>query len=116
MVDGKMEEKADKANRTARLGLHDKKRLPLPFPSGNFNVAGVWNKNGSPSMERCVRDDGGRCLFRGLDVSPTIIFSMVCRNLSPKPTADGGTFAGDVSSTIPWLSADNRRRAAFLKT
>ncbi|RNC40331.1 hypothetical protein TcCL_NonESM10191, partial [Trypanosoma cruzi] len=66
MVDGKMAEKADKAKRTACLGLHHKKRLPLPFPSGDFNVAGVWNKNGSPSAERRIRDDGGRCLSVGL--------------------------------------------------
>ncbi|RNC35249.1 serine/threonine-protein kinase HSL1,negative regulator of Swe1 kinase [Trypanosoma cruzi] len=43
------------------------------------------------------------------------LFSMVCRNLSPKPTAAGGRFAGDVSCTIPRLGADNRRRAALMK-
>ncbi|RNC52263.1 hypothetical protein TcCL_ESM10534 [Trypanosoma cruzi] len=43
------------------------------------------------------------------------LFSLMCRNPSPKPTAAGGRFAGDVSCTIPRSSADNRRRAALLK-
>ncbi|RNF16972.1 hypothetical protein TcG_05947 [Trypanosoma cruzi] len=44
------------------------------------------------------------------------LFSMLCRNLSPKPTTAGGRFAGDVSCTIPRLSADNHRRTALMKS
>ncbi|KAF8293041.1 hypothetical protein TcBrA4_0074360 [Trypanosoma cruzi] len=82
MVDGKMAEKADKAKRSTRLGLHDKKRPPLPLSSGNFNVAGVWNDNGSPSIERRIRDGGSRCLFRGFDDSPTIVLDDVSQSLA----------------------------------
>ncbi|RNC52031.1 hypothetical protein TcCL_ESM10786 [Trypanosoma cruzi] len=45
----------------------------------------------------------------------TQLFSIMCRKPSPKPTAAGGSFAGDVSITIPRLSADKRRRTALLK-
>ncbi|RNC43008.1 hypothetical protein TcCL_NonESM07311, partial [Trypanosoma cruzi] len=56
-------------------------------------------------MERRARDGGGRCPFCGPDAPPVTAFWMVCRDPSPKPTAAGGRFAGDVSGAFPCRDA-----------
>ncbi|RNC33888.1 hypothetical protein TcCL_Unassigned03373 [Trypanosoma cruzi] len=116
MVDGKTAGKADKAKRTAHASacmirkgfLFHFHPAILTSPEYGTKTAPHPRNNASVMM-------AAHCLFRGLDDSLTVIFSMLCRNHLPKPTADGGRFVGDVSSTIPRLTADNRRRTALRK-
>ncbi|RNC46074.1 hypothetical protein TcCL_NonESM04188 [Trypanosoma cruzi] len=115
MLDSKMAEKADKAKRTARasacmIGNASSSIFPpaiLTSPeSGIKKDPRPWS-DASVMMAADAFSVGLMVRLR--------LFSMVCRNLSPKPTADGGRFAGDVSRTIPRLSANNRRRTALIK-
>ncbi|RNC52673.1 hypothetical protein TcCL_ESM10065 [Trypanosoma cruzi] len=101
MVDGKMAEKTDKARRTASASAcMIRKGFLLPFPSGNFNVAGAGMKTALHPWSDASVMMAADAFSVGLMIHPQL-FSMMCRNLSPKPAADGGTFFGDVSSTIP---------------
>ncbi|RNF09210.1 hypothetical protein TcG_09704 [Trypanosoma cruzi] len=101
MVDGKMAEKADKAKRTARASAcMMRKDFLSHFPpeiltspeSGIKTAPHPWS-DASVMMAADAFSVGLRFRLR--------LFPMICRNLSPKPTAAGGRFAVDVSSTIP---------------
>ncbi|RNC57278.1 hypothetical protein TcCL_ESM05116 [Trypanosoma cruzi] len=101
MVDGKMAEKTDKAKRTARTSACViRKSFPLPFSSGNFDVAGAGMKTAHHPWSDASVMMAADAFSVGLMIHPQL-FSIMCRNLSPKPAAAGGRFAGDVSSTIP---------------
>ncbi|RNC58684.1 hypothetical protein TcCL_ESM03731 [Trypanosoma cruzi] len=115
MVDGKMAEKADKAKRTARASAcmirrgflsHSLPAILMSPESGIKTAHHPW----SDASVMMAAD----AFSAGLMIHPQL-FPIMCRNPSPKPTAAGGRFAGDVSSTIPRLSADNRRRTALIK-
>ncbi|RNC45096.1 serine/threonine-protein kinase HSL1,negative regulator of Swe1 kinase [Trypanosoma cruzi] len=80
--------KADKAKRTAhasacmiRKGFPHFPPAIITSPESGIITAPHPQNNAFVMM-------AAHCLFRGLDDSLTIIFSMLCRNLSPKPTAD----------------------------
>ncbi|RNC52017.1 hypothetical protein TcCL_ESM10807 [Trypanosoma cruzi] len=100
MVDGKMAEKADKAKRTARASacmirkgfLFHFHTAILTSPESRIKTAPYPWSNASTMMAADAFSVGLMIRLR--------LFSMMCRNLSPKPTADGGRFAEDVSSTI----------------
>ncbi|RNC54032.1 hypothetical protein TcCL_ESM08579 [Trypanosoma cruzi] len=115
MVDGKMAEKAVKARRTARASAcMIRKGFLFHFPSGNFNVAGVWKENGPHPWSDASVMMAADAFSVDLMVRRRLS-SLMCRNPSPKAIAAGGRFAGDVSCTIPRSSADNCRRTALMK-
>ncbi|PWV21737.1 hypothetical protein C3747_2g415 [Trypanosoma cruzi] len=114
-VRGRMAEKANRAKRTARASAcMIRKGLLSHFPpailtspeSGIKTAPHPW----SDAFVMMAADAFSVELMIRLR-----LFPMMCRNPSPKPIAAGGRFAGDVSCTIPQLSADNRRRTALLK-
>ncbi|RNC32541.1 hypothetical protein TcCL_Unassigned04837 [Trypanosoma cruzi] len=115
MVGGKMAEKADKAKRAARASACMIKKGLFPyFPPAILTSPESGRKKAPQPWSDASVMMAADAFSVGLMIHPQL-FSIMCRNLSPKPTAAGGTFAGDVSSTIPWLTADNRRRTALIK-
>ncbi|RNC40655.1 hypothetical protein TcCL_NonESM09835 [Trypanosoma cruzi] len=101
MVDCKMAEKADKAKRTARASdcmirrgflSHFSPAISTSPESGIKTAPHPWS-DASVMMAANAFSVGLMIRLR--------LFSIIFRNLSPKPTADGGRFAGDVSCTIP---------------
>ncbi|RNC54303.1 hypothetical protein TcCL_ESM08298 [Trypanosoma cruzi] len=116
VVDGKMAEKADKAKRTARASAcMIRKRFLSHFPPAILTSPESGIKTAHHPWSDTSVMLAADAFSVGLMIHPQL-FSMMCRSLSPKPAAAGGRFAGDVSCTIPRLTADNRRRTAFLKT
>ncbi|RNC51595.1 hypothetical protein TcCL_ESM11269 [Trypanosoma cruzi] len=115
VVDGRMAEKADKAKRAVRASAcMIRKGFLSHFPpailtSPDCVIKTAHHPWSDASVMLAADAFSVGLLFR------LRLFSMMCRNLSPKPATDGGRFAGDVSSTIPRLVADNCRRTALIK-
>ncbi|RNC51485.1 hypothetical protein TcCL_ESM11389 [Trypanosoma cruzi] len=115
MVGGKMAEKADKAKRTARTSACMIRRgFLFHFPPAILTSPEYGIKTAQHPWSDASVMMAADAFSVGLMIRLRL-FSMMCHNLSPKPTAAGGRFAGDVSCTIPWLTADNRRRTALMK-
>ncbi|PWV09143.1 hypothetical protein C3747_82g43 [Trypanosoma cruzi] len=115
MVDGKMAGKADKAKRNARASAcMIRKGFLSHFPPTVITSPEYGMKTAPHPWSDASVMMAADAFSVGLMIRLRL-FSMMCRNLLPKPTAAGGRFVGDVSCTIPWLSADNRRRTALMK-
>ncbi|RNC45643.1 serine/threonine-protein kinase HSL1,negative regulator of Swe1 kinase [Trypanosoma cruzi] len=94
MVDGKMAEKADKAKRAARASAcMIRKGLLFHFPPAILTSP----ESGMKTAPRPLSDASVTAAdaFSEDLMIRLRLFSVMCRNLSPKPAAAGGRFAGD---------------------
>ncbi|RNC51358.1 hypothetical protein TcCL_ESM11536 [Trypanosoma cruzi] len=115
MVDGKMAEKADRAKRTARASAcMTRKGLFFHIPPAILTSPESGIKTAPHPWSDASVMMAADAFSVGLMIQSRL-YSMMCRDLSPKPIAAGGRLAGNVSCTIPRLTADNRRCTALMK-